>query len=84
MKILLFIVLKIVEIGGLIFIPYFLGKLATKYMEDVFGDLEKSRILCWIIGWPSILIIILVCVIGNSIVPEWFKMNWNIVNQIIN
>lgn len=82
MKILLVIVLKIVEIAGLIFIPYFLGKpVITHITHERSVGLPISII--WLAGLVPVLIIVLILLIIFAIVPSWFELNWNIVNQII-
>ena len=83
MKVLLFVILKVIEIGGVIFIPYFLGKVVNKC---VFGDIDESKILTWFTGWLPVLCIVLLVVFSTLMfyaIPDWFKLNWNIVNQII-
>lgn len=79
MKILLFIVLKVIEIGGIIFIPYFLGKKVKDFAQDYEKD---CKCLIWCYGTIVILAILLIIMIFPGLI-NWFKLNWDIVNQII-
>lgn len=79
MKILLFIVLKVIEIGGIVFVPYFLGRFWEIYACTA-DEVPLPKLLRWSMGWIPILMGILVT---TALLPSWFKFNWNIVNQII-
>lgn len=80
MKILLFIALKIIEVGGLIFIPYWIGKFMEKYVLP--AVLKDNKFTTYLHGLASLIIVPFVILIVSLIV-EFCKMNWNIVNQII-
>ena len=73
MKILLFVVLKIVEISAIIFIPWGLGKI----MEKIFPKLDRyeDKLMIWSIGLLVIIILMFISIFCYG--------NWQLVNKII-
>ncbi len=87
-QILICIGLKIIEIGGFIFIPFYVGKVAYKILDrfnlDYLLDEYEGRADCWIHGLLFLifipLLISLICfvVLGVAIaVYNFFMFNWN-------
>ncbi len=77
MKILWFIGLKIVEIGGVVFAPYYLGKLIHSWTDwfCLHGAATPSCTPMWILGFVGILLAI--CAIGLlAITCVFAKQNW--------
>lgn len=85
MRILLFIVLKVIEIGGMIFIPYFLGRLIVLHIFRDHGVVMgfSDRAITWVVGLFGVLVASFIVLFLYSVIPGWFKLNWNIINQII-
>jgi len=91
-QILICIGLKIVEIGIFIFIPFYIGKLATiivdRFNLQVYLDRYSSRFECWIYGvmflllTPLILAVIGVLVIAIIVaLTYFFTFNWNLAGS---
>ena len=81
MKYLLFGLLKVGEVIGIVFVPYWLGVLSLKITKD--GGIIKEKFTIWVIG--LIILFFLAVVIASTIflVPYWVKLNWDIVNKIV-
>ena len=75
-RILLLITLKIAELSGIIFIPYFLGKLANKLMfpREIFGDMWN-----WGAGVCYIIILLVVLALMLALIDS----NWDYVKEKI-
>jgi len=84
MKILLFLVFKVIEISLIVFIPYWLG--GMEKLKSFLGNTEAGKFELWLTGIATIcscLVLIWGCVGLYFLVPEIIKLNWYWVNQII-
>ena len=87
MRILVFIVLKVLEIIILVFVPYFVGR----KLEVLLGEYVLNSFVSWIKGVVSIvtLFLALMCafIFFSEVIPflfSWFiQTNWNLVDLII-
>lgn len=85
MRILLFIVLKILEILVLVFLPYIVGSIATKrwgrpnWIPNPKLDVWLGGMTLTLIGILSlVLLYLLLCLL-----PSFFDFNWQLVDKII-
>jgi len=76
MKILLFLVLKVVEILVVVFIPYGVGRIMTKYSNELEGE---PKILIWAIG----LLVILLAFLFGVMIYGFVMLNIDLVNRIL-
>ena len=74
--ILFFIGLKIVEIGAIVFIPYWVGVPVNKFINKVAGlDEDTPKFLEWFMGMVTIIALVML-----GLFLEWlFKVNWSFV-----
>ena len=79
-KVLVFVGLKVAEVLGIVFIPYYLGRLGHIINCDDFRrDLKRSKILRWVVG-SVIAAIIYVCIFG---VIQLVVLNWEWAGMLI-
>ena len=68
-----FIVLKILEVSGIVFVPHFLGKAICKKFPHLRYDNMPPY---WVVGFMGCLVIVLTLMIGFGIVAlniEWTR-----------
>ena len=78
-KIVLFSLLKVVEIGAIVFVPYWVGKLAGTHVPPPFPGLWG----CWIVGVMCFVLLLLSIIGGATIIfvlLKFINFNWKIVN----
>ena len=77
MRIIVFVVLKVIELAAVVFVPYWTGRLVRPPLEKLEGDFEAMPY--WVCGCLSILvisiIIFLACVFGIA--------NWDWAGQLL-
>lgn len=77
----IFILLKVIEIGLVVFIPFILGK----YLNPIILNNNYNKFLTWLYGWfyllPSLLILIagiyLIYGLFSVVIMPYIRMNWN-------
>lgn len=85
-KILIFLGLKVVEILGIIFIPYYLGRLFNKVCGNFLdNNIPKFLlyILLYLIGCGVILLIELIYFIITMAIPYIIQTNWEWTEMLI-
>lgn len=78
MRLLLFILLKVLEIGTVIFVPYYLGKLIF--------DIDE-KFMCWLMGIAILILTIGIVIISPLLweaINYFIEFNWSLVNKILN
>ena len=82
--VLIFIILKIAEIGGIVFIPYWLGLLWSKIIPGA----EVSKFGTWFVGFLFTLLSVVIgfgiFVFCVEIVPLFFASNWQLAKELSN
>ncbi len=73
MQILIFIGLKIVEILGIVFIPYYIGKFINYSLDD-------DAVPAWMMGIAAIFGVAIVVLLGYVIVT----VNWEFAGKLVN
>ncbi len=83
MRILWFILLKVVEIGGVVFGPHYLGRLVHRWTEFfcITGGEEITHVAYWVIGLGS-LVLVLVAICGGALVTMLLIGNWELAGKI--
>ena len=84
MRIFWFVLLKIVEIGSVVFGPYYLGKLVHCFTEFFCGVNNAGEIvhsLTWLIGIGTILITTVLLLIG-VLCAMILCLNWELADKI--
>lgn len=81
MRVLIFLLLKILEISGIIFIPYLIGCLMSKIPHWLCDAEEKGE--KYLLGILTIITIFIVLVIIPTLLFSMFKINWDIAGQLI-
>ncbi len=80
-----FVLLKVVEIGGVVFIPHYLGKLVHHWTEFFcFVDKntsEISHIVDWMIGFGSLAITFIAGLVV-ALVIVLLALNWELAGKI--
>ena len=84
-KVLLFILLKVVEIGSIVFIPYYNGKfllIVFPFLTELIE--EPTQIICtWGIGILAVLAFTLVPFLVKELGGELYRVNMELVNKIL-
>ena len=76
MRILLFIVLKIVEIGLFVFMPYGIGKLSNYFLNCIDDD---EKLGMWLLGIATIIITIVI----TALLIVFIVANWELAKHIL-
>ena len=79
-KIIVFILLKILEITGIVFIPYYFGKLLNIWSDMVYD--EDGLFMYWLLGIAGIVTIIGVPIIIFELTKKFIVYNINLTNLI--
>ena len=93
MKILIFIILKVLEIGAIVFVPYWIGK-RTPFKAWGFDYNTSSLYSKWIGGVAIIVLLILTFIfllaflltgyfVGTKILPVLVNLNWQLAESIL-
>lgn len=81
-KVLVFIVLKIAEIGGVIFIPYWLGYFPDKYLSNKTGVPEGNKFIKWLTGVLIVIIVAGLITIALPAMSKFVGANWELAGKI--
>ena len=88
MRVIIFLLLKVVEIGGVIFLPYWVGDLMERInYGKYYCELHTSFGLTWIGGFQTIAILIwAISTIGIIVYWVWrfIFWNWKLANKLWN
>ncbi len=83
MRYIIFMVLKISEISAIIFIPYWVGSLVTKFLYDI----ETLLIIDWLAGLTIIMAIFgflfILWVILSGLLKTYINANWRLAGDIL-
>lgn len=80
MRILKFILLKVVEVSVIIFVPYWVGKFM--YVQDILIMADKNNIfMVWFVGVMHILFLIGIFLILLGVLPWFIKSNWKLAGK---
>jgi hypothetical protein len=84
MQILIFILLKIVEIGLIITIPMLIGMLLTKWewLADRLDFCYESKKAAWMVGFVAIWAVF-VFIIIISLIISFIIYNWHVAGQFL-
>jgi len=82
MKLLVFVVLKVLEIGTIIFVPYLTGKYVNLMWGWQMGGLELGMIWYWFAGLINLLVYLSVICLLIPMIKEIIKKNWSLAGKI--
>ena len=82
MQVIVFILLKIAEIGGLIFLPYFLGKFMKRKWPDIFPDNAPTETMVFI--WLAGFVVLLLTGVFIILTDVFIAANWELARNLIN
>lgn len=80
LKILLFIALKVLEISAIVFVPYWVGRLAYKICRTT---RKEYSLPYWPMGVIIILSTMILIVITDVLIIPWFQANWQLVERMV-